>query len=91
MNLGIIPDASGETLMPIMTSKIVPDSIVYSDSWRGQLMRCVRAILKAGPPPPSITGIERHAVAFSQYRSGFAAGCNLRPYCWGRRRVLVQR
>ena len=31
----IIPDASGETLMPIMTSKIVPDSIVYSDSWRG--------------------------------------------------------
>jgi transposase len=31
----IIPDASGETLMSIMTSKIVPDSIVYSDSWRG--------------------------------------------------------
>jgi transposase len=31
----IIPDASGETLLPIMTGKIVPDSIVYSDSWRG--------------------------------------------------------
>jgi transposase len=31
----IIPDAYGETLMPIMTSKIVPDSIVYFDSWRG--------------------------------------------------------
>ena len=31
----IIPDASGETLMPIMAGKIVPDSIVYSDSWRG--------------------------------------------------------
>jgi transposase len=31
----IIPDASGETLMPIMTSKIVPDSIVYFYSWRG--------------------------------------------------------
>jgi transposase len=31
----IIPDASGETLMPIMARKIVPDSVVYSDSWRG--------------------------------------------------------
>jgi len=31
----IIPDASGETLMPIMDRKIVPDSVVYSDSWRG--------------------------------------------------------
>ena len=31
----IIPDASSATLMPIIERKIVPDSIVYSDSWRG--------------------------------------------------------
>ena len=31
----IIPDASGATLTPIIERKIVPDSIVYSDSWRG--------------------------------------------------------
>ncbi len=31
----IIPDASGDTLMPIMERKIVPDSIVYSDCWGG--------------------------------------------------------
>ena len=31
----IVQDASGETLAPIMASKIVPDSIVYSDSWHG--------------------------------------------------------
>ena len=31
----IITDASGSTLLPIMERKIVPDSIVYSDSWRG--------------------------------------------------------
>ena len=31
----IIRDGSGETLIPIMAGKIVPDSIVYSDSWRG--------------------------------------------------------
>ena len=31
----IIPDASSATLMPIMERKIVPDSIVYSDCWRG--------------------------------------------------------
>jgi transposase len=31
----IIPDASSATLMPIMEGKIVPDSIVYSDCWKG--------------------------------------------------------
>ncbi|MDT8287915.1 MAG: transposase, partial [Elusimicrobiales bacterium] len=31
----IIPDASGDTLMPIMARKIVPDSIVYTDCWGG--------------------------------------------------------
>ena len=31
----IIPDASSATLFPIMAGKIVPDSIVYTDGWRG--------------------------------------------------------
>lgn len=31
----IIPDASGQTLMPIIEHKVIPDSIVYSDCWRG--------------------------------------------------------
>lgn len=31
----VIPDAKSETLMPIMERKIIPDSIVYSDCWRG--------------------------------------------------------
>jgi transposase len=31
----IIPDASSATLMPIITRKITPDSIVYTDYWRG--------------------------------------------------------
>ena len=31
----IIPDASSSTLMPIIESKVVPDSIVYSDCWKG--------------------------------------------------------
>ena len=31
----IIPDASSRTLYPIMESKIIPDSIVYTDGWRG--------------------------------------------------------
>lgn len=31
----IIPDASSSTLIPIIESKVVPDSIVYSDSWKG--------------------------------------------------------
>jgi transposase len=31
----IIPDASSATLMPIIEHKIIPDSIVYSDCWRG--------------------------------------------------------
>jgi transposase len=31
----IIPDASGSTLIPIIESKAVPDSIVYSDCWKG--------------------------------------------------------
>ena len=31
----IIPDAGSKTLMPIIRDKIQPDSIVYSDCWRG--------------------------------------------------------
>ena len=31
----IIPDAKSETLFPIIERKIIPDSIVYSDCWRG--------------------------------------------------------
>ena len=31
----IIPDARSDTLMPIIVRKVVPDSIVYSDCWRG--------------------------------------------------------
>ena len=31
----IIPDAKGGTLIPIIQDKVVPDSIVYSDCWRG--------------------------------------------------------
>ena len=31
----VIPDAAGKTLMPIIERKVTPDSIVYSDSWRG--------------------------------------------------------
>jgi transposase len=31
----IIPAASGSTLIPIIESKVVPDSIVYSDCWKG--------------------------------------------------------
>ena len=30
-----IPDAAGKTLVPIIERKVTPDSIVYSDSWRG--------------------------------------------------------
>ena len=31
----IMPDASSATLFPIIERKVVPDSIVYSDCWRG--------------------------------------------------------
>ena len=31
----VIPDASSSTLIPIIERKIIPDSIVYSDCWRG--------------------------------------------------------
>ena len=31
----IITDASSATLMPIIERKVVPDSIVYSDGWKG--------------------------------------------------------
>ena len=31
----IIPDASSATLIPIIERKVIPDSIVYSDCWRG--------------------------------------------------------
>lgn len=31
----IIPDAASATLMPIIEGNVVPDSIVYSDCWRG--------------------------------------------------------
>ena len=31
----IIPDASSATLIPIIKQKVIPDSIVYSDCWKG--------------------------------------------------------
>ncbi len=31
----VIADASGGTLEPLITRKVAPDSIVYSDGWRG--------------------------------------------------------
>ena len=31
----IIADAKGSTLMPIIKQKVIPDSIVYTDCWRG--------------------------------------------------------
>ena len=31
----VIADASSATLHPIIVRKVVPDSIVYSDCWRG--------------------------------------------------------
>lgn len=31
----IIPDAKSSTLVPIIEKKVIPDSIVYSDRWRG--------------------------------------------------------
>jgi transposase len=31
----IIPDASSATLIPIIERKVIPDSIVYSDCWKG--------------------------------------------------------
>lgn len=31
----VIPDAKGKTLIPIIEDRIMPDSIVYSDCWRG--------------------------------------------------------
>lgn len=31
----VIPDASSGTLLPIIERKVIPDSIVYSDCWKG--------------------------------------------------------
>ena len=31
----VIPNAKSETLLPIIEKKVIPDSIVYSDSWKG--------------------------------------------------------
>jgi transposase len=31
----IIPDAKTATLLPIIERKVIPDSIVYSDRWKG--------------------------------------------------------
>lgn len=31
----VIPDAKSKTLIPIIERKVIPDSIVYSDGWRG--------------------------------------------------------
>jgi len=31
----VISDASSRTLVPIMKDKIMPDSIVYTDCWKG--------------------------------------------------------
>ena len=33
-----IPDASSATLLPIIERKVVPDSIIYSDSWHGYFL-----------------------------------------------------
>ena len=33
----VIPDASSATLFPIIERKVIPDSIVYSDCWRGYM------------------------------------------------------
>ena len=54
-------------------------------------MRGVRAVLKAGPPPPAINGVERHPVASRQHRRRLLAACDLHPDRRRRRRVLVQR
>jgi len=32
---GVIPDSVGKMLVPIIERKVTPESIVYSDSWRG--------------------------------------------------------
>ena len=58
---------------------------------RRQLMSGVRAVLKAGPPPPAVNGVERHPVASRQHRSRLLAGRDLGPDRRGRCRVLVQR
>ena len=31
----IIPEATSTTLIPILERKVVPDSLVYSDGWKG--------------------------------------------------------
>lgn len=31
----IVPDTKSATLMPVITKKITPDSIVYTDHWHG--------------------------------------------------------
>jgi len=33
--LRFLRDAKSDTLMPIIREKVMPDSIVYSDYWRG--------------------------------------------------------
>lgn len=30
-----MPDAKTDTLIPVIFQKVTPDSIVYSDTWRG--------------------------------------------------------
>ena len=44
----IIPDARSKTLMPIIKRKVVPDSIVYSDSWKGYNARYHRSVNSDG-------------------------------------------
>jgi len=46
----------------------------------------VRAVLKAGPPPPTINGVERHPVTSRQHRSRFPAGRDPCPDRRSRRR-----
>jgi transposase len=41
----IIRDASGDTLIPIIEKKVIPDSIVYSDCWEGIYMCWMYLIL----------------------------------------------
>jgi len=38
----IIPDAASVMLMPIIKRKVWPDSIVYSDCWKGYVLAALK-------------------------------------------------
>ena len=44
----IIPDAASATLMPIIERKVIPNSVVYSDCWRGLICRMCRTFITFG-------------------------------------------